>query len=159
MTKELFITQLFSCSGADEAFNYFTSNSEFPTGSITIIDCINVLYLDEFRTKTWQQMDEFIPSSMHLHKLIMRDLIDIGYITVCPDIIDCKTVYDVTFFLVEKGMLCIASEFFVTAMNVADGIPEEWERLGSSSEPNLRKYIEKFADKDVNLSFIQGFFS
>lgn len=159
MTKELFITQLFSCSGADEAFNYFTSNSEFPAGSITIIDCINVLYRDEFHTQTWQQINEFIPPSMHVYKLIMRDLIDIGFITVCPDNIDCKTVYDVTFFLVEKGMLCIASEFFVTAMNVVDGIPEEWARLGSSSEPNLRKYIEKFADKDVNLSFIEGFFN
>ena len=82
MTKELFITQLFACSSTQEAFDYFSSNTEFPAGSITVIDCINVLYSNEMRTKSWQQMDNFIPSSMHLHKLIMRDLIDIGYLGV-----------------------------------------------------------------------------
>ena len=92
----------------------------------------------------------------HIHQLILRDLLDLQYVVTCEDDITAEKVNKICFLLVEKGMLCIASEFFATACSFLPGMQEEWDKMKNDHNPNLRAYIEKFADKDVNLDFMKG---
>lgn len=165
---DLVVNLVFKKSTVQEALQYFDEHKDL-IGMISLPDCIKVLYKEQLTSDfSWKQLDTFIPPSTHIHKLILRGLLDIGYIvscfdektylrdTLCLKIPTAKEVFEITFLLIEKGMLCIASEFFVTAYNCISGIQEEWDNLKNDSTPNLRAYIEKFEDKDINLSFMKG---
>ena len=165
---DLVVNSVFKKSTVQEAVQYFDERKDL-IGMISLPDCIRVLYKEQLISDfSWKQLDTFIPPSTHIHKLILRDLLDIGYIvscfdektylrdTLCSKIPTVKEVFEITFLLIEKGMLCIASEFFVTAYNCISGIQEEWDNLKNDSTPNLRAYIEKFENKDINLSFMKG---
>ena len=164
----LVVTSVFEKNTTQEALQYFSDREDL-IGMISLPDCIEVLYKEQLTTDfSWKQLDEFIPPSTHIYKLILRDLLDSGYIvscfgektylrdTFCSKIPTAKDVFEISFLLVEQGMLCIAAEFFVTAYNCISGIQEEWDKLKNDSTPNLRSYIEKFADKDINLNFMKG---
>lgn len=172
MTNEemlnVIVASVFEKNTTQEALQYFSEREEL-IGIISLPDCIKILYKEQLTTDfSWKQLDEFIPPSTHIYKLILRDLLDSGYIvscfdekthlrdTLCSKIPTAKEVFEISFLLVEQGMLCIASEFFVTAYNCISGIQEEWDNLKNDSTPNLRSYIEKFADKDINLDFMKG---
>ena len=158
LKKNHFITLLFEYETAHEAYDFFSKHQEF-IGNITLPDCLELLYRKElYFDFSWQQLDEFISPSKHINKLILRDLLDIGYIECCPNNIAVDKVYKMTFLLVELGMYCIASEFFATARSFIPGMQEMWDFLKNDSTPNLRAYITKFADKEMNLNFMKGLF-
>ena len=156
LKKNQFITLLFESKDARDAYDFFNEYKEF-IGKISLPECIELLYRRElYFEKDWKQLDKFITPSKHINKLILRDLLDVGYIESCPDNTTVEEVYKISFLLVELGMYCIASEFFATACSFISGMQEKWNKLKNDSTPNLRTYIEKFADKDVNLNFMKG---
>ena len=156
LKKNQFITLLFEHESAREAYDFFNEHQEF-IGKISLPECIELLYRRELCfEKGWRQLDEFISPSKDINKLILRDLLDVGYIESCPDNITAKEVYKISFLLAELGMYCIVSEFFATACNFIPEMQVEWDKLKNDPEPNLRSYIEKFAERDVNLQFMKG---
>lgn len=156
LKKNQFITLVFKHESAREAYDFFNEHKEF-IGKISLPECIELLYRRElYFEKGWKQLDEFISPSKHINKLILRDLLDVGYVESCPDNITAEEVFKISFLLVELGMYCVVSEFFATACSFLPGMQEEWDKLKNDSTPNLRSYIEKFAERDVNLQFMKG---
>ena len=153
-----FLMVLFNFQTADEAVNFFNGFPDY-IGVISLADCLKCIYFKElFLDDSWKQTDVFIPPTVNNYKVILRDLLDLGYIVCCPDNMKADEVYEMSFLLFEQGLLCIASELFISALNSISGMYEVWEQQKDSIKPNLRQYVTKFYDKDENLNFIKGFF-
>ena len=156
LNEKHFLTLLFENDTSKEAYDFFNQYPEF-IGKITLTDCIELLYKKElYFNNNWQQLDKFIKPSQHKYKKILRDLLDFGYIESCPEGISADYVYKIAFLLVELGMYCIASEFFASACSSVPQMQEIWDSLKGETSPNLRAYITKFANKEINLEFMKG---
>ena len=159
--KEDFIRKVFGASNSLEAIKIFQnegSSYEPVNKKISVKDCVMALHKNEFLNFVWESDDNFVEPTNSKEKLIMRDLLDLGYIVdINEEYYDPITIYDLTFFLLRKGMLCIASEFFSTAWSCVYGVNLIWKEQKRQQRPTLVSYVEKYKDKDVNLEFMWGF--
>ena len=156
LTKTQFIILLFESDSPKEACELFNQYPQF-IGKISLPECIEYLYNTQlYSDQSWKQLDRFIEPSKHINKLILRDLLDVGYVESCPDEITAEKVFSFTFLMVELGMYCIASEFYASACSFVPGMQEYWDTLKDDKNPNLRSYIDKFRDQELNLDFMKG---
>ena len=156
VSKDDFIRILFLQETPQVAAQVFDEFEYEPNTEISVVDCVRVLYPDELKSDDWKQMDYFVPQTSNSDKMIMRDLLDLGLIISCPDDLTAEDTCLISFLLLEKGMLCIVSEFFAVACSFVPGIKEYWDFLKTQDEVNLVHYLEKYADCDVNLKFMNN---
>ena len=109
-----FVEKLFKQNNSQEAIAFFEreENKQF-IEKVNVKDCVEVIFPEEMLfTNVWKQDKNFVEPNNSKEKQILRDLIDMGYVIPCEDFLRPEIIFRTTFLLLQKGMLCIAAEFF-----------------------------------------------
>ncbi len=152
------MNKIFDTEDSDQLGKLYKDNKEY-FGHLTLFDCLVHLFKEEmFDEYNWEQDKVFVQPSSGKIKKILREMIDLGYMECYSEEeeLTIPGIFKMTFLLIQKGMYCIAAEFFASALSCNSDIIDYWKQLKNDPAPNLRSYIEKFADKDVNLQFMKG---